>query len=160
MGEIQDDGKIVCLLILCTYIIKSSFVPYTHIIQKCAIIEWKPKQAFWTLLLAIFFLNGYAFLNLYPMITGRELFLLLNNMIIMLKDRIDIDTFTLICRTHTLNTIICLYHINPCTYFFGIQVKHTSFFVEISIFVSHNAPRYCARVWWNLICVHTGGTVL
>lgn len=68
-----------------------------------------------------FFLNGYAFLNLYPMITGRELFLLLNNMI-MLKDRIDIDTFTLICRTHTLNTIICLYHINPCTYFFGIQV--------------------------------------
>lgn len=56
------------------------------------------------------------------MITGRELFLLLNNMIIMLKDRIDIDTFTLICRTHTLNTIICLYHINPCTYFFGIQV--------------------------------------
>lgn len=73
------------------------------------------------------------------MITGRELFLLLNNMIIMLKDRIDIDTFTLICRTHTLNTIICLYHINPCTYFFGIQVKHTSFLKKL-VFLCHIMP--------------------
>lgn len=80
------------------------------------------------------------------MITGRELFLLLNNMIIMLKDRIDIDTSTLICRTHTLNIIICLYHINPCTYFFWYSGEAHVFFVEISIFVSHNAPRYCARV--------------
>lgn len=79
------------------------------------------------------------------MITGREVFLLLNNMIIMLKDQIDIDTFTLICRTHTLNTIICLYHINPCTYFLWYSGKAHVFFC-ISIFVSYNAPRYCARV--------------
>lgn len=74
MREIQDDGKIVCLLILCTYIIKSSFVPYTHIIKKCAIVEWKPKQACWTFLLAMFFKMDTLFLNLYPMITGREFF--------------------------------------------------------------------------------------
>lgn len=62
------------------------------------------------------------------MITGREVFLLLNNMIIMLKDQIDIDTFTLICRTHTLNTIICLYHINPCTYLLWYSGKAHVFF--------------------------------
>lgn len=43
------------------------------------------------------------------MITGREVFLLLNNMIIMLKDQIDIDAFTLICRTHTLSTYFLWY---------------------------------------------------
>lgn len=72
------------------------------------------------------------------MITGREVFLLLNNMIIMLKDQIDIDTFTLICRTHTLNTIICLYHINLCTYFLWYSGKAHVFFVLV--FLCHIMP--------------------
>lgn len=68
------------------------------------------------------------------MITGRELFLLIYIMIIVLKDPIDIDSVTLICRTHTLNTIICLYHINPCTEYFLYSRKALAlFFVEISI---------------------------